>query len=106
MAARDTDVDKDLAALREDLARLRDDIASVKSTIAGIGKRTASEAKDAGSAKLAELRDELEELGDSMYARGHDALAGVERTVHDRPLTSLLAAFGIGLVMSRFLDRR
>jgi hypothetical protein len=41
-----------------------------------------------------------------MYARGHDALVGVERTVHDRPLTSLLAAFGIGLILSRILDRR
>ena len=52
MAARDTDGDKDLAALREDLARLREDIASIKSTIAGIGKRSAQEAKEAGSAKL------------------------------------------------------
>lgn len=106
MAARDTDGDKDLAALREDLARLREDIASIKGTIAGIGKRSASEAKEAGSAKLGELRDELEQFGDNMYSRGHDALAGVERTVHDRPLTSLLAAFGIGLVLSKFLDRR
>lgn len=106
MAARDTDGDKDLAALREDLTRLREDIASVKNTIAGIGRRSASDAKEAGSAKLSELRDELEQLGDNMYARGHDALSGVERTVHERPLTSLLAAFGVGLILSRFLDRR
>ena len=106
MATRDTDIDKDLAALREDLGRLREDISSVKSTIAAIGKRSASEAKAAGSARIAELRDELEQLGDNIQARGHDALAGVERTVHDRPLTSLLAAFGLGLVLSRFLDRR
>ncbi len=106
MAARDTDGEKDLAALREDLTRLREDIASIKSTIAGIGKRRADEAKEAGSAKLGELRDELEQFGDNMYARGHDALAGVERTVHDRPLTSLLAAFGVGLIMSRIMDRR
>lgn len=105
MATRDPDLEKDMAALREDLARLREDISSVKSTITGIGRRSASEVKAAGSAKLGELRDELEQFGDNMQARGHEALAGVERTVHDRPLTSLLAAFGIGLVLSRFLDR-
>lgn len=106
MAARDSDDDKDLGTLKEDIARLREDLASVKSTLATLGKRSAAQAKAAGSAKVDELQDEIERIMDDLQLRGRDTLAGVEKTVHERPLTSLLAAFGLGFLISRFLDRR
>lgn len=98
--------DRESSTLKVDLDRLREEIVGLKSTIAGFGKRGIAEARAAADAKLDELHDELERLAGDLHPRGQDALAAVERRVREHPVTSLLAAFGIGLVLSRFLDRR
>ncbi|MEZ5906040.1 MAG: hypothetical protein R3C69_13405 [Geminicoccaceae bacterium] len=52
------------------------------------------------------MHDELERLAGDLPLRGEDVLAGVEQRVRDHPFASLLTAFGIGLILSRLLDRR
>jgi ElaB/YqjD/DUF883 family membrane-anchored ribosome-binding protein len=100
------DDDRGSNTLADDLERLREDIAGLKSTLSGLGKRGAAEARAAADAKLDELHDELERLAGGLHLRGEDTLAGLEQRVRDHPVTSLLTAFGIGLILSRLLDRR
>lgn len=94
------------ATLKVDLDRLREEIAGLKNTVAGFGKRGAAEARAAADAKLDELHDELERAAGELHRRGQDTLAGVEQRVREHPITSLVAAFGLGLILSRLLDRR
>lgn len=100
------DDDRGSSTLRDDLERLREDIASLKTTLAGLGKRGAAEARAAADAKLDELHDELERLAGDLPRRGQDTIAGIEQRVRDHPVASLLTAFGIGMILSRLLDRR
>ncbi len=97
----------DVAALREELARLREDVARIAEALTGVGREKAEEAVAAGSAKLEELRREVERLTRELQTRGRDMVAGVEESVRERPLTSLMIAFGLGLLLSLLLvDRR
>ena len=41
-----------------------------------------------------------------MRVRGQEGVARLEQLVHERPLTSLAAAVGIGMILTRILERR
>ena len=72
----------DVEALREDLNALRSD------------------------ESIDELRERLERLADEARLRSRAASETIQRQVEERPLTSLLVAFALGMVISRFFDRR
>lgn len=97
----------DLSALQEELAQLREDVARIAGTLAELGRKGVEEVKSAGADRVEELRRELEQVSREVQRRGRDAVAGVEETVRERPFTSVLLAFGLGLILSRLLlDRR
>ncbi len=100
------DLADDLAKLKEDITRLRDDLASVSEHVAGLGRSSYGQAKTAGIDKIDELRQELERTYERLRAQGEASVADVERQVQERPLLSLLAAFGIGMLATRLLARR
>jgi len=82
------DLSSDVQALKKDLAELRDDIAAMGGTMVSEGKKRASKMR-------ASVEDSVE-----------SSVETVRDTIEERPFTSLLVAFGAGLVFGKFLDRK
>lgn len=81
-------IEKDIDALRSDFAALQSDLQALTRTLA---RRARTAAAD---------------TADDLLARGRDGVAAVEGQVAERPLASLLIAFGAGVALGKLLDRR
>lgn len=96
----------DLAAVRQDVEALRTDLATLLEHMKGLGSAKLDQAGAAGSETIERLRADVERTADRLRQQGQVSLAEVERTIQERPLTALLAAFGAGLLLARLWDRR
>jgi ElaB/YqjD/DUF883 family membrane-anchored ribosome-binding protein len=100
------DMQKDLDAVKEDLAKLRSDIAELTQSLIDTGKNEVSTARNRVKAEARnlgrELRDTLNETGE----RGLRTVETVEQMLTEKPVISLLAAFGLGLLVGKLLERR
>ena len=93
-ASFDTIVD-DLGTLKRDFARLMDQMKT--GAIDG--------ASETAESLLSQLNDRASELYESMSDRGDRSIKAITRQVEERPIASLLVAFGIGMLVSRLLSR-
>jgi ElaB/YqjD/DUF883 family membrane-anchored ribosome-binding protein len=93
-------------SLREDLDSLRGDVASVLAAMKKNGGEAAGDIAKAGQEKFDELKSELDKLATQFGKTGRDSVASVEATVRERPLLSVLAAFGVGMIIAHLVDRR
>jgi ElaB/YqjD/DUF883 family membrane-anchored ribosome-binding protein len=88
----------DVAQLHEDLQKLRTDVAHLAHAIRDVGGAKATETR-------ADLEKRLEELKTAVAARYETGLETTRKGVTDHPLTTVAAAFGIGLIAGRLLRR-
>jgi ElaB/YqjD/DUF883 family membrane-anchored ribosome-binding protein len=98
----ETDTAVDFDAIVRDLAALRQDFTDLMS------KMKSGALKDANGAAeniLAQLGDRASHLYDSVTAQGERSVKAVGRQVEERPVVSLLVAFGVGFIASRLLMR-
>lgn len=98
-------LDQELDTLRADLGKIREDIAALTRTL---GDTAAAEVK-AGGARLNEAahaaKERAQRLADSARAQGEEGIAALEQRIEQNPITSILVAFGVGLVIGKLLDR-
>ena len=85
----------DLAALKRDFARLMEQMKG--GAIDGASKT----AEDL----LSQLNERAAELYDRISEQGESSVEAISRHVEERPITSLLVAFGVGVIASRLLSR-
>ncbi len=90
----DTIVD-DLATLKRDFARLMEQMKT--GAIDG--------ASETAENLLRQLNERASELYENMSDQGERSIKAISRQVEERPITSLLVAFGIGMIASRLLSR-
>jgi ElaB/YqjD/DUF883 family membrane-anchored ribosome-binding protein len=88
----DSDLSKEIETLRADVAKLRTDLSGIAVSLKDLGKGRVKE----------ELRKGMEGARD----RGKKSVETVEQQIEQRPLLALLAAFGVGVVLGKILDRR
>jgi ElaB/YqjD/DUF883 family membrane-anchored ribosome-binding protein len=96
----------DFSQLKADFERLSEGLGALRQHLVGLGVEGARGVQDAGLAQLDQVRRDLDDLSVQLRRQGRDALGEVERTVRERPLASLLMAFGAGMVLSRLFGRR
>jgi ElaB/YqjD/DUF883 family membrane-anchored ribosome-binding protein len=102
-------LDQELDTLRADLGKIREDIAALTRTLSDAA---AAEAK-AGGARLNEAahaaartaRERAQHFADSARTHSEEGLAALEDRIEQNPITSVLVAFGVGLVIGKLLDR-
>lgn len=108
--ARETDAatkaDQELDAVKEHIQALRNDLATLTTHIRGLSSATIEQAQAAGSLKIEELSADLQRAADALRRRGEASVAQVEATIREKPLISLLAAFGAGVLIARLLERK
>jgi ElaB/YqjD/DUF883 family membrane-anchored ribosome-binding protein len=100
------DMQKDLDAVKEDLAKLRADLAELTQTLIATGKNEVISARTRVRAEARNLGRELRETLNETGERGLRTVESVEQLVTDKPAISLLAAFGLGLLVGKLLERR
>lgn len=86
---------KETDALRADLETLRDDVSHLTETL-----------KHMASARGNEAYERLRQTADQTRTRVRETASAAAHQVEERPLTSVLIAFGIGLLLGIVFDRR
>lgn len=102
----ETDLNKEIQTLREDVAKLRADLSGVAGALKDLGKGRVEEAKSTLTELAEALREELRKGMEGARSRGKRSVETVEEQIEQRPLLALLAAFGVGIVLGKILDRR
>lgn len=92
MATTNDNVNKELEALRKDLASLRDDIGSLSKAVKAAGE-------EKGEAAYRRVREKGEEL----RQQGESAVEKVGHKIDEKPVTSVLTAFGTGVLVGLML---
>ena len=85
----------DVALLKRDLSRLMEHMKNGTYDVATESARDAVE----------RLSSEADQLYRSLAKQGGRSIKAVGRQVEEQPLTSLLVAFGVGLISGRLLGR-
>lgn len=81
--------------LRADMDQLKRDVASLVETL----RKTAEDGSREGLRSLNRVADETR-------ARAQQSYALLEQQVVEKPVASLLIAFGLGMVLGKLLERR
>lgn len=88
-----------------EIDRLRTDLDRVRSDIGDLARAV----KSAGYAKAGEARrtveDELHQVADRIRSGTKDARDTLQSEVQERPLVTMLVAFGVGVLVGKILDR-
>jgi ElaB/YqjD/DUF883 family membrane-anchored ribosome-binding protein len=100
------DVRADASELAAAVAQLKNDVKKLSASIMELGRDGLQAAQKGGAKQLGAWREDVDDLATSLKNQGRRQLAVVEEQMHERPLLSLVAAFGAGLLVSRFIHRR
>ncbi len=98
----DVETPAEFDAIVDDLAALRRDFAALMSQMKSGALKGAN---DAAENTLGQLGDRANHLYDSVAAQGGRLAKAIGLQVEERPVMSLLIAFGVGLIASRLLSR-
>ena len=90
--------DAEVQAIKDDVAGLRKDLQTLIKTVADDQKAHGKEALD-------KARAEVNRLASEARAKGREGVHALETQIEERPFTSVLVAFGIGLILGKLLDR-
>ncbi|KPJ95903.1 MAG: hypothetical protein AMJ55_02890 [Gammaproteobacteria bacterium SG8_15] len=93
------DISNELKKLKADIADLRSDVASLVKTLKDAGVEQGQEAYD-------RAYERARQTGEAVRARAEDVYETFGKEVEERPLTSVLTAFGVGFVVGMLLDHR
>lgn len=100
----EADYQKEVQKLREDLSQLREDVSSLTQMMKDLGLQRAEELKGSAREEYRRRRAHFREQVDGLRDRGRDALDDVEEGIGEHPMSSLLAAFGLGFIIAKMLD--
>jgi ElaB/YqjD/DUF883 family membrane-anchored ribosome-binding protein len=89
-----TDTTKTDPVLRDELTDLKADLANIKDDI-----------KSLADSAMGRARDEARLVRDRSKARVQSSIGSMEEYVEEQPLTSVLVAFGVGLLMGKLMSR-
>ena len=101
-----TKADQETDAIKEHVEALRTELAMLTKHIKGLSSATLERAQTAGALKIEELGAGLERAAEALRRQGQASVAQVENTIRERPLLTLLAAFGVGVLIARLLERK
>ena len=102
----DRDLQKDVETLRTDLETVRKDLATLTDTLKETAKARMQLGVETAEAEVKPALAQLRQTLDKARGRGREGLQTVAGQVEERPLVTLAAAFGLGLLIGRLLDRR
>lgn len=108
MAPRNDDSakDTDTGRLEADIEQLKADLKRLNETLVGLGRDSLDVVQTESAVRLEALRKEADAIARRLKSTGQNQYEAIEAQVQEKPLLALLAAFGLGLIISRLIDRR
>jgi ElaB/YqjD/DUF883 family membrane-anchored ribosome-binding protein len=100
------EADQELDTIKEHVEALRTELAMLTKHVKGLSGAALARAQTAGALKIEELGADLERATDALRRQGQASITQIEDTIKERPLLSLLAAFGAGVLIARVLGRK
>lgn len=95
----------DYAAVEKDVQELKEDVKKLTDTLEKIVKSRAEQGREEVSAKYDAAKRRAEDLRDQADDKLNESLLHARSTVANRPLTSMSAALGLGVVLGLLLRR-
>ena len=96
MATRNLEGEFDV--IKDDLVKLRDDISKLTSAFKEVTSDTVRD-------RVGALRGRIDEIAGDAGTQGREAMDELADRIEERPLTSVLIAFGVGVLLGRLFDR-
>ena len=100
------DLKKELETLQADLAAVREDLGRLRSAGADAAEDTVASARQRLEEETDRLLARLKETADEAGTKGRRMLDDVESELEERPLTTLLSSFGIGVLIGWIFSRK
>jgi ElaB/YqjD/DUF883 family membrane-anchored ribosome-binding protein len=100
------DTKADTSQLAADIEQLKEDLKKLSGTIVGLGRDGLEAAQSGGAEQLRAWRDDVDDMASSLKKKGQHQVDLVEGQIRDKPLLTLLVAFGVGMLVSRFVGHR
>lgn len=97
----DKNVQDELQTLKDDVAKLRADVSELVGLLKDLGAEKIDEARGTVEEQLQARREKLRESVDRAKARGKKTADDIEEQITEHPLSSLLAAFGLGFIIAK-----
>lgn len=98
-------LEDEMAKIRADLSQLRDDVSQLTRALGNSISDVARNQKARVRSMVGDARAGAESLIDDLEERGRAGVAAVEHQIEERPLTSILVAFGVGVLIAKLMDR-
>jgi ElaB/YqjD/DUF883 family membrane-anchored ribosome-binding protein len=89
------DVNKEIEQLKKDLSGLQNDIRNLTGTL-----------KSAGIEQGKATYERARQQGEQWRQKGEDAIGSVGQAIDEKPVTSVLTAFGTGFVIGLLLNQK
>jgi len=91
-------VEEEFDTVRGDLAKLRADIANLSHALKDVTSETVHE-------QIASIRGRIDALTDDAKTHGRQTLDDFTDRIEEKPLTSVLVALGVGILIGRLFGR-
>ncbi len=88
-----TDTTKADPTMRDELSELKADLSAIKDDL-----------KSLADSAMGRARDEARSVRDRSRAKVQSSIGSMEDYVEEQPLTSVLVAFGVGLLLGKFMS--
>lgn len=92
------DVEGEFSAVKDDLAKLRADVANLSAALKGLTSETVHDQIDS-------LKGRIDRMTHDAKDQGRQALDDLADHIEERPVSSVLIAFGVGILLGRLFDR-
>jgi ElaB/YqjD/DUF883 family membrane-anchored ribosome-binding protein len=92
------DVESEFGTVKDDLVKLRADIANLSAALKDLTSETVHDQIDS-------LKGRIDRLTGDAKLQGRQALDDLADHIEERPVSSILIAFGVGILIGRLFDR-
>jgi ElaB/YqjD/DUF883 family membrane-anchored ribosome-binding protein len=97
-------MNQDIEGLKEDVRRLRQDLAALTESVKKVAHGGAEVGRARAHDELERLYEQFQETYDSVRKESSRARTGLEKEIGERPFTTLLGAFVVGIVLGKFMS--
>jgi ElaB/YqjD/DUF883 family membrane-anchored ribosome-binding protein len=92
------DVEGEFGTVKDDLMKLRADIANLSAALKDLTSETVHDQIDS-------LKGRIDRLAGDAKVQGRQTLDNLADHIEERPVSSVLIAFGVGILIGRLFDR-
>lgn len=96
----------EVQTLKDEVKQLRQDLGAVTESLKKVIRIGAKAGEAQAQEELDRLYEQFREKYDSVRREGSRVKTGIEREIEERPLTTLIGALIVGMILGKFVSAR